>query len=120
MNKALINFALTIIIGFIFSLFLPWWSGMLAALIVSAIVRLKKAATFVVPFLAMALLWISNAYWLSNPNDFTLAKKITVLLSIDGNLFLLFLATGLIGGLSAGFAGLLGNQISSLFFSQSK
>jgi len=115
MNRAILNFALTLVLGFILSLFLPWWSGMLAALIVSAIVRLRKASTFIVPFLAIALLWIGNAYMLSSVNDFTLAKKITVLLQIDGNLLLLFLATGLIGGISAGFAGLLGNQISNVF-----
>ena len=120
MKKSIVNFSLTVVIGLIFYSFLPWWSGMLAALVVSAIVRLEKLATFFVPFFAIALLWVFNAYWLSSANDFTLAKKITVLLQIDGNLSLLFLLTGLIGGLSAGFAGLLGNQLKPLFFKSYK
>lgn len=118
MKKSILNFIFTLALGFLFSLILPWWSGMLAALLVSAIVRLRKAAAFVVPFSAIALLWLVNAFWLSSANDFILAKKITVLLQIDNNLFLLFLVTGVIGGLSAGFAGLLGNQIHQLFFAK--
>jgi len=120
MKKTSLNFALTLLLGLFLSFFLPWWSGMLAALIVGAIVRLRKAAAFVVPFSAIALLWLVNAYWLSSANDFILAEKITVLLQIENNLFLLFLVTGLIGGLSAGFAGLLGNQINQLFFTKTE
>ncbi len=120
MRKAFSNFVLTLVLGFVLSLFLPWWSGMLAAALVSAIVRLKKAATFVAPFLAIALLWIVHAMILSSPNDFLLAEKITVLLQIEGNLFLLLTVTGLIGGISAGVAGLLGNQIAHVLFDNSK
>jgi len=120
MKKNLINLVLTLLLGLVLSIFLPWWSSMFAALLVSAIVRLKKAATFFVPFLAIALLWIGNAYWLSSANDFILAKKIAVLFPIDGNVTLLLLITGILGGVSAGFAGLLGNQISTVFFSKNE
>lgn len=118
MKSFLSNFLLTIVLALVFSLFLPWWSIMLAAFLSSAIVRLRKASAFVVPFLAIAVFWIVYAWLLSSANDFILAKKIAVLLPLGGNAVLLILVTGLVGGLAAGVAGLFGNQCRA-FFSQS-
>lgn len=112
--KMLTNFILTIIIGLILSMFLPWWAIMVAAFVSGAIVRLRNVSAFFVPFAAIALFWIVNAWLLSNANDFTLAKKIAVLLPLGGNAILLILVTGLIGGLAAGIAGLFGNQCRAL------
>lgn len=112
--KKLSNFILTIIIGVILSLFLPWWAVMLAAFLSGAIVRLRNVAAFFVPFGAIALLWIVNAWMLSSANDYTLASKIAVLLPLEGNVVLLILVTGIIGGLAAGIAGLFGNQCRAI------
>ena len=112
--KKLSNFILTIILGVILSLFLPWWAVMLAAFLSGAIVRLRNAAAFFVPFGAIALLWIINAWMLSSANDYTLASKIAVLLPLEGNVVLLILVTGVIGGLAAGVAGLFGNQCRAI------
>lgn len=118
MKKALSNFVLTLVLAIVFSMFMPWYAVMIAAFLSGAIVSLKKAATFVVPFLAIALFWIGYAMYLSAPNDFTLASKIAVLLPLEGKANLLLLVTGMIGGLAAGFAGLFGNQVHSVFFKQ--
>lgn len=112
--KKLSNFILTIILGVILSLFLPWWAVMLAAFLSGAIVRLRNVAAFFVPFGAIALLWIVNAWMLSSANDYTLASKIAVLLPLEGNVVLLILVTGIIGGLAAGIAGLFGNQCRAI------
>lgn len=112
--KKLSNFILTIILGVILSLFLPWWAVMLAAFLSGAIVRLRNVAAFFVPFGAIALLWIVNAWMLSSANDYTLASKIAVLLPLEGNVVLLILVTGVIGGLAAGIAGLFGNQCQAI------
>jgi len=112
--KKLSNFILTIILGVILSLFLPWWAVMLAAFLSGAIVRLRNVAAFFVPFGAITLLWIVNAWMLSNANDYTLASKIAVLLPLEGNVVLLILVTGVIGGLAAGVAGLFGNQCRAI------
>ncbi len=117
MRKFALNFTLTILFAWLGSQFLPWWSIMLAALIVSAIVRLRKASTFIVPFLAIALLWIVQAWLLSSPNDFILANKISVLFGIGENAILLILITGIVGGIASGTAALLGNQLGAIFSS---
>lgn len=114
MNKNIINFIVTIIIAFLLSLFLPWWSVMIAALATALIIPLKKSAVFFVPFLAILFFWIVYSYLLSSGNDFTLAKRISVLLPLGGNPYVLILVTGFVGGLAAGIAGVFGKQLSLL------
>ncbi|WP_431133213.1 hypothetical protein [Psychroserpens mesophilus] len=114
MKKNLINFIVTITIALLLSLVLPWWSVMLAGFITAILFSLKKSAVFFVPFLAIALFWMVYAFWLSSSNDFTLSKKIAVLLPLEGNPYLLILVTGIIGGVAAGTAAIFGKQCATL------
>ena len=116
--KKTYNFALTVLLAFAFSFALPWWSVMIAAFLSGAIVRLRNVSAFFVPFLAIALFWIVYAWMLSSANDFILAERIAVLLYLKGNTFALFLLTGAIGGISAGVAGVFGNQVRAAFSQQ--
>lgn len=120
MKKALLNFLLTILLALTFSFFLPWWAVMVAAFMSGAIVSLEKGQVFIVPFFAIALFWILYALTLSSSNDFILAEKIALLLQLNGNVPLLLIVTGLIGGLAAGFAGIFGNQLRAVFFKTEK
>lgn len=114
MNKRfLTNFILTILLSTLFSLFLPWWSVMLAAFISGYVVALKKANVFFAPFFAVFFYWGVYAFMISSSNDFLLAKKIAILLPLDGNPYVLILITALIGGLSAGIAGTFGREVKS-------
>ena len=115
MNEKIINFVLTLVLAYILGLFFPWWSVMLAAIITAFLIPLKKSSMFFIPFLAIALLWIIQSWLLSSVNDYTLAKKIAILLPLGGNQFLLIIVTGIIGGLAAGIAGIFGKQCKLLF-----
>lgn len=115
MNKNIINFTATLILAIILSQFLPWWSIMLAAFFTGLLISLKKTAVFFIPFLAIALFWMIYSFLLSNSNDFIMAKKIAVLLPLQGNPYLLILVTGIIGGIAAGIAGVFGNQCKNMF-----
>lgn len=115
MKKYIKNFFATIILAFVLSQFLPWWSVMLAALVTSILIGLERTAVFFVPFLAIALFWIVYAFLLGSGNDFVLANKIAVLLPLQGNPYLLILVTGIIGGLAAGVAAIFGKQCALLF-----
>tara|TARA_R110001583_G_scaffold193521_1_gene362140 strand:- start:63 stop:416 length:354 start_codon:yes stop_codon:yes gene_type:complete len=110
MKRNTINFILTILVAIIVSQFLPWWSVMISAFLTSIFLSLKKSAVFFVPFLAIALLWMVHAFYLSNANNFVLAKKIAVLLPLNGNITLLILITGIIGGIAAGASAIFGKQ----------
>ena len=112
MSKNIINFIVTIILAYLLSLFLPWWSVMTAALATALFIPLKKAAVFFAPFLAIVLFWFVYSYILSSGNDFTLAKRIGTLLTIGDNPYMLMLATGIVGGLAAGIAAIFGKQLS--------
>jgi len=115
MKRIILNFLATIIIALILSQFLPWWSVMVAAFVTALLFSLKKSAVFFVPFIAIALLWITYAFWVSSINDFILAKKIAILLPLNGNAYFLILLTGIIGGLAAGIAAIFGKQCQILF-----
>ncbi|MEL0455210.1 hypothetical protein WJN01_03135 [Flavobacteriaceae bacterium SZ-1-7] len=115
MKRKSINFILTILIAILLGLFLPWWSVMVAVFITSCSISLKKSAVFFIPFMAIALLWSVHALYLSNANGFILAKKVAVLLPLQGNQFLLILLTGILGGIAAGVTGIFGKQCSLLF-----
>ena len=106
------NFVATIILTLLLSLILPWFAVMVAAFITGMFINLKGVWVFLVPFLAVMLLWMLQAFLLANANDFILAQKIAVLLPLGGNSLLLILVTGLVGGIAAGVAGVLGKQIS--------
>jgi len=110
MNKKTINFLLTLFIAYLFALFLPWWSVMVAALISSFLIPLEKTAVFIIPFLAVALLWIVQSWLLSSVNDYILARKIAILFSLGENPTLLIAVTGIVGGFAAGIAGIFGKQ----------
>jgi hypothetical protein len=112
MNRNIINFIATLVLAILLSLFLPWWSVMTAALATALFIPLKKAAVFFVPFLAILLFWAVYSFMLSSGNDYTLAKRIAVLLPLGGNPYTLMLVTGVVGGLAAGIAAVFGKQLS--------
>ena len=100
--------------GAVLSEFLPWWSIMVAGFLSGLFVPLKRMAVFVSPFLAISVFWLVYAYSISATNDFILAKKIAVLFPLEGNANLLVLITGIVGGIAAGVAAILGNQLNKL------
>jgi hypothetical protein len=112
MNKTIINFIVTIILSYVLSLFLPWWSVMVAAFSVALLIPLKKGAVFFIPFLAILIFWVIYSYVLSSANNFTLAKRIAILLPLGGNPYLLMLITGVVGGIAAGIAAILAKQLN--------
>jgi hypothetical protein len=114
MKTNIINFVITIILALLLSLYLPWWSVMVAGFVSALFFSLKKAAVFFVPFLAVFCFWAIYAFIVSSANDFTLAKKIAVLLPLGGNPYVLILVTGLVGGLASGVAAVFGKQLVGL------
>ncbi len=111
MNKKYISFIATFVLAIFLSQFFPWWSVMLAAFISELIFNLKRAAIFYIPFLSIAVYWAVHAFLLSSSNNFILAEKIAVLLSLGGNAYALIAVTAIVGGLAAGVAGMFAHQV---------
>ncbi|MAD96843.1 MAG: hypothetical protein CMB99_05885 [Flavobacteriaceae bacterium] len=118
MIRNITNLIATIVLAYLLSMVLPWWSIMLAAFITSVLIPLKKGLVFFIPFFAIQIYWGAYCYSLSSANDFTLAAKISELLTLGGNPYKLIIATAIIGGIAAGISGVFGKQLSTLFRSE--
>jgi hypothetical protein len=110
--KNTVNFIATIILAVVLSAVWPWWAVMVASFVTAFVFDLKKVAVFFVPFLSIFLFWSVNAFILGNANDFILARRIAVLLTLGGNPYVLLLVTGLVGGLAAGISAVFGKQLA--------
>jgi hypothetical protein len=119
MNNKILNFIATIVFAFLFGLFLPWVSIMFASYASARLFPLEKWSTFLVPFSAIFLYWGIQAFVMSSRNDFILAGKISDLLQLGGSPDVLIFVTGVIGGLAAGIAAILGRETKVLLPSKS-
>ncbi len=70
MKTNIINFVITIILALLLSLYLPWWSVMVAGFVSALFFSLKKAAVFFVPFLAVFWgAWVLTLQYVDYPAD---------------------------------------------------
>ena len=107
--KFIVSLILIALLSFASCLYFPWWSIAIVAFVVAALIPQKPFVGFVTAFLAVGLLWAGLAFWLSNNNGHLLAHKVSlIILKIDSP-YLLIVATGIIGGIVAGFAALTGS-----------
>ncbi len=109
--KFFISFILTALLAFALCLFLPWWSIVIAAFVIAALIPQKPAKAFFTAFAALLFLWGGLSFWMSNNNHHVLAHKVSQLILKIDNPMLLILATALIGALVAGFAALAGSYL---------
>lgn len=108
MKNFLIAFSGIIIISAIAQAIAPWWIIAVVAFGVSYGVSQKAFTAFLSGFLAVFVLWVAYAFWLSHGNNDVLAKKVAQLLPFKGHVSFLLLATGIIGGLVSGLGALSG------------
>ncbi len=109
--KFTISLILIAFLSFAACLYLPWWSIAIVAFIVSALIPQRPGRAFLTAFLALLLLWSGLSWWISNANEHILAHKISMLVLKMDSPYLLIFATGLIGGMVAGFAALAGSYL---------
>lgn len=97
-----------LLFAFIMNIFLPWWSIALPGLAFGY--QFKKSAwvSFGLGFLAVFLLWSSQALYIHFANDGILSSRIAVMLGV-GSPYLVVLITGVLGGLVSGVATLTGS-----------
>ena len=111
--KFLVAIILTGLLAFISGLFLPWWCMAITSLLVALLVHQKAGKAFLSGLLGIFLLWAALAWWIDMKNNGVLSVKIASVLPLGGSRIVLILATGLIGGLVAGFAAISGSYLRS-------
>ena len=109
--KFLVSLILIILLSFAACLYLPWWTIAPVAFIVTLLIPQSPGSSFLCAFLAIFIFWSLLTFSMSLSNEHILASKVSqVMIGMESHP-LLILATGLIGGLVAGFAGLSGSLL---------
>ena len=110
-------FLLILIISLVLQLFLPWWIIAIVAFVLCMIKAKTGGQAFGLSFASIFILWSVVALYKSLVNDNVLASRVgeLLMLKMDNNWILVILATALIGGLVAAFAGMAGYYTRSTF-----
>ncbi len=112
--KFLVALLLTAILSFLAGIYIGWWWFFaVMAFFVALLVHQKAGKAFMAGFSGLFLLWAGLAYWIDMKNEGILSTKIAELLPLGGSSLLLILVTGVIGGLVAGFAAMMGSYLRS-------
>jgi len=98
-------------------LFLPWWSILIAAALVGAIVSLPGIQLFVCGFVGTAAVWWGYAWMIDVKNQSILSSRIADLFNL-GSPHLLILIGGALAGLVGGLAATSGGEIRKLIAGQ--
>lgn len=117
--KFIIAIICTAASAFALSLFMPWWSIAIASFIVGFFLAQKNYVSFLVGFIALFLLWTILCLIISSGNNDLFSHKFSLLILQKDNPILLIIATGIIGGTVAGFAGLAGSMARKIFVKNS-
>lgn len=109
--KFILSILLIALLSFAGCLYLPWWSIAISAFVVTAFLHQAPGRAFLSGFIALFLLWLWLAWWISSRNEHILAHKVSVLIVKTDSVALLLILTALIGGLVAGLASLAGSYL---------
>jgi hypothetical protein len=96
-----------LLLALVLELMLPWWTIAIAAFIGGAVFNSKS--NFGAGFLAIALLWIVHALIIDTSAAAPLAERVAGIFKLSKPL--LFVVTGVIGGLVGGFASMAGSAL---------
>lgn len=107
MKAFLTQIIIIALLGYLFELFLPWWSIAIAAALGGTFLR--SNANFWAGFLGIGMLWLVAAILMDFTSPSELASKVAPVLMM--NKPLLFLVTAVLGALVGGFASLSGSYL---------
>ncbi|WPP50664.1 hypothetical protein [Catalinimonas niigatensis] len=101
-------------LSYLFELFLPWWSVVIAAFLVNLWMPSKGFVDFLSGFLGVGLLWLIYAWLIDSDTASVLSARIAQLFNMPNASFMIAI-TGLVGGIAGGFAALSGSQFRRIF-----
>lgn len=104
--KFLVSVLLTALLGFVCSMYFPWWSIVAAAFIVAALTPQSAGRAFLSGALGIFLLWLTLCWTIDIANNSILSTKIASILPFGGSVFLLIIVTSVVGAIVGGFGAL--------------
>lgn len=93
---------------------LPWWSLAFFAMIIGFLVSGHALNSFISGFLGGGAVWFALAWKIDNETNSILSNRLVQLFPFDDVIYLV-IASGLIGGLIAGFGMLSGTSFRQIF-----
>ena len=103
MQSNTLRIIILIIVGALVGYYLPWYAMGIQAGVLAYLLKFPVKSAFTVGFLSGLLLWGGSAWWLNYSNPSALPVRMATLLPLQGSVSLLYLVTGLIGGIFLGF-----------------
>lgn len=88
----------------------PWWSAVVCAAVVSALIPTTAKKAFLSGAAGVGLLWLLCALIYSIQTNFLLTERVARLFGINSAAFIILLSV-LIGAVAGGMGSLLGNQL---------
>jgi len=107
------NFILLFFSFWIVTLFLPWWTLLIPAVVLGAALFNSSPAAFFTGFLSLFAAWFVQVLYIDIANESVLSGRIAEMLGV-GQGWLVLLITAAIGGLIGGMGTLFGSQVRQL------
>jgi len=111
--KVIIKIILIATLAYLVEEYLPWWSVVVVAFLVNALIYTKGSPSFLSGFLGVGLLWLILAWNIDAANASLLSSRVSQVLQIQSTFAILAL-TFLVGGLAGGFGALAGSHFRNL------
>ena len=102
MQSNTLRIIILIIVGALVGFYLPWYVMGIQAGLLAYLLKFPIKSSFTVGFISGFLLWGGSAWWLNYSNPSALPARMASLLPLQGSVALLYLVTGLIGGIRLG------------------
>ncbi|MFK7950111.1 MAG: hypothetical protein AB8G11_21145 [Saprospiraceae bacterium] len=94
-------------LGFVLTMFFPWWSVVILAFIIGFLLKVEGWQAFLAGFVGMMGLWMGYATFMDYQNGAILSEKVAQLFQLSQSNYLIYI-TGFIGGLLGGMGALTG------------
>ncbi len=111
--KIAIKIILIAALEYLAEMYFPWWSGLVVAFLINAIIYTKGGSSFLSGFLGVGLLWLVIAWNIDADNASLLSSMVSKILRVNSTIAILAL-TFLVGGLAGGFGALAGSHFKNL------
>lgn len=108
--KFFVSILLTGLLAFACGLYLPWWSAVVAAFIVSSLIYQPPLRAFLTGFCAILLLWFGLILKINADNENILAERVSLVIGIGGS-FMLVIISCIIGAITGGLGALTGSLL---------
>lgn len=107
------NFILLFFSFWIVTLFLPWWTLLIPAVLLGAVLFEHSVSAFLIGFLSLFAAWAVQVLYIDIANESILSGRVAEMLGV-GQSWIVILITAATGGLIGGMGTLFGSQIRQL------